>query len=83
MLTLFFLFILIQLALVQIYITFINWDFDKSYNFKSNLCSWGCNYEAQIFAGFVIAILPWFPFYLVKYLFAKNTLEQGSTDSWK
>lgn len=83
MLTLFSLFMLIHLTFIQIYITFINWDFDKQYNFKDNLCSWGCNYEAQIFAGFFIAILPWFPFYLVKYLFAKNMLEQGSSDSWK
>ena len=61
----------LQLALCQIYITYLNWDFEKNYT-NSQLCIWGCNYEAQIFGGFVCAILPWPLVYTVKYLLARN-----------
>ena len=67
----------IQLFLCQIYITYMNWDFSKTYN-NSGYCVWGCHYESQLLAGVVCAIIPWPFFYICKYLFAKNMIEYSA-----
>ena len=77
MLTLLSVYWFIQLLACQAYIAYFNWQFSKSYN-QSGLCMWGCNYEAQLMAGVVCAIIPWPFYYLCKYLFARNMIEYSA-----
>jgi hypothetical protein len=65
----------LQLLLCQIFITYFNWE--KTYD-KSNKCTWGCYYEAEIFAGVMCGIFPWPVYYICKYLFARNMVEYAA-----
>jgi hypothetical protein len=71
-----------QLLFCQVFIAYINWKWDKDYN-QSGLCVWGCNYESQMLAGVICAILPWPLFYTCKYLFARNLIEENGEFSFK
>lgn len=71
-----------QLLFCQIYITYINWKWNKDYN-QSGLCVWGCNYESQMLAGVICAILPWPIYYSCKYLFARNLIEENGEFAFK
>ncbi|OMJ94256.1 hypothetical protein SteCoe_2595 [Stentor coeruleus] len=72
----------LQLLFCQIYIAYLNWEWDKNYN-QSGLCIWGCNYEAQMLAGVICSILPWPAYYVCKYLFARNMIEFSAPHSEK
>ena len=63
----------LQLFFCQLYIAYMNWEFTKTYN-NTGLCVWGCNYESQLIAGVICAIIPWPFYYMCKYLFSRNMI---------
>lgn len=82
MVTLLAIFCFIQLLLCQAYIAYFNFDWGKSFN-ENGFCIWGCNYEAQLLAGAICAMIPWPLFYMCKYLFARNSVEYAAAHAWK
>ncbi|CAG9317242.1 unnamed protein product [Blepharisma stoltei] len=82
MVTLLAIFCIIQLLLCQVFIAYMNWEWEKTYN-QNGVCIWGCNYESQLLAGAICAIIPWPIFYLCKYLFARNSVEYAAAHAWK
>ena len=82
MLTLFFLHVLLVVFMAVFYIGVLDYETDEWYN-TVGLCVWGCNHEVELIAGATCAVIPWPILNLVKYLFAKNMLEFGSTRPWK
>lgn len=65
-----------QLLFCHMFIAYLNWEWSREYN-QSGLCVWGCNYESQMLAGVICAMLPWPLYYLCKYLFARNATEES------
>lgn len=83
MLSFLFLHTSLQLLFTQLYILKYDWGGDTYTDSNTGVCVWGCIYEGQILAGFVCASLPWPLVYLVKYLWARNSIEYGASHEWK